>query len=125
MLARIFLGLCALLFCIFAYSAFQDVSALTNSFGVDISGPHGHSESMGVYFGIPLVAAVFCLFSIFKSQLTRPTLLFIFIYFDGYFLGRMTSMLMGYETQDNMAYFLAFEAIFAIIALLLFIKHKG
>lgn len=121
MYVRIFLGLMAALFGLFAAFAMADPIGLTAGLGVTLGGPNGAYEARGIYGGVSLGAAILCAAGAFRRSMTRPALWFLVVYMGGYVFARAAALLLGPLPTPAYTGFVAFE-VAALLAAILCLK---
>ncbi|MEL7231287.1 MAG: DUF4345 family protein [Pseudomonadota bacterium] len=125
MTTRIFLGLTALMFFAFGGWSITDPAGMTSSLGVEAGGVAGVFEMRGIYGGVSLGAAIFCLLGALKPNLSFAALCFVATYMGGYIIGRGASLIAGDSAQASSWAFAGFELVMALIAFGLLAARRG
>ena len=122
---RIFLLLQAIIFTVFGLYSFLNPHATMELLGAPSMSAMGVYEMRGIYGGVSIGAALLFWAGFFKADMQRPALYFILAYTGGYILARVAALPLDGMPYGKMPFFIAFEAISALIALILLRRQSA
>lgn len=124
MITRSFLGFTALSFFVFGFWSITDPGGMTARLGVEVGGASGLFEMRGIYGGVSLGAALFCLLGAVRERLAFAALCFVTTYMGGYVLGRGASFAFQDTALTSNWLFAGFELAMFVVAAALLTRTK-
>lgn len=113
---RLFLGVSALLWCLYGLLCFFDPALLAELAGVASTSGAGTIELRAMYGGLPLALGALAGAAWFQPSLERPALLALAFLCAGLFMGRLLGALLAAEFSDYTAVGLLFELLSSVFA---------